>query len=225
MVASREKVISFLELLTGSGLQTRAVDVGPASLGRLVSSLDSNKSYPHNLLINFAGSKSYLTVFDGRRLIMDRELSLGLNKVLENLTKSLAIDNKQALEMLTRYGFQVKKEILDDKGSNVHDREIVDSIVEILKPYFLEISDEVNKMLLFIKSETRGKTIEHIYLLGSMARFPGASNFISEIFSLPTSVLDPLEQISMNDGRAKYINLDGPAHIAMSAGFALRGMI
>jgi Tfp pilus assembly PilM family ATPase len=225
MVASREKVIDFLDLLDRSGLRTQAVDVGPASLGRLVSSLDSNKSYPYNLLINFAGSKSFLTVFDGRRLIMDRELSFGLNKVLENLTKSLAIENEQALEILNRYGFQAKKERLGGEDSDVRDQEIVDSIVEILRPYFNEVSDEVNKMLLFLKSETRGKTIEHIYLLGSMARFPGAARFISEIFTLPASVLDPFEQITFNGGRAKYINLDGPASIAMSAGFALRGMI
>jgi Tfp pilus assembly PilM family ATPase len=225
MVASRKKVIDFLDLLTSAGLQTQAVDVGPSSLGRLVSSLDVEKNYPHNLLINFAGNKSYLSVFDGRRLIMDRELSVGLNHLLEKLTKSLAIENNQALEMLSRYGFQAKAEGVAGNGPDEHDREIIDSIVEILKPYFLEVSDEVNKMLLFIKSETRGKTIDHIYLLGSMARFPGVDHFISEIFSLPSSVLDPLAQISSNNGRPRHIALDGPAHIALAVGFALRGMV
>jgi len=226
MVASREKVLHFLELLTGAGLQVKAVDVGPASLGRLVSSLDHEKKFPHTLLINFAENKSYLTVFDGRRLIMDRELSLGLNKLLDTLSKSLAIDKEQALEILNRYGFQAKKEDLDGNGSGVYDREIVDSILEILKPYFYEVSDEVKKMLLFIKSETRGKTaVEHIYLLGCIAHFPGVDRFISEIFSLPASVFDPLAQITVNDGRTKHNNLEGPAHIALSVGFAMRGMI
>jgi type IV pilus assembly protein PilM len=225
MVACREKVIQFLDLLSGAGLKTKAVDVGPASLGRLVSSLDRDKSYPYNLLINFAGSKSYLTVFDGRRLLMDRELSLGLNNVLDTLTKSLGIEKEQALEILRRYGFQVPKTASEVNGSGVHDQDIVSSILEILKPYFLEIADEVNKMLLFIKSETRGKKVDHIYLLGSIARFPGAENFISETLSLPVSVLDPLEQVTINPSRAAHIKLDGPADIAMSAGFALRGMI
>jgi len=225
MVASRQKVINFLDLLGAAGLEAQAVDVGPSSLGRLVSSLDVEKSYPHNLLINFAGNKSYLSVFDGRRLIMDRELSVGLNHLLEKLTKNLSIDNDQALEMLSRYGFQAKVEGVAGDGADEHDREIIDSIVEILKPYFLEISDEVSKMLLFIKSETRGKTIDHIYLLGSMARFPGVDHFISEIFSLPASVLDPLAQISTNDGHARHMDLDGPANIALSVGLALRGMV
>jgi Tfp pilus assembly PilM family ATPase len=176
-------------------------------------------------LINFAGSKSYLTVFDGRRLLMDRELSLGLNNVLDTLTKSLGIEKEQALEILRRYGFQVPKTASEVNGSGVHDQDIVSSILEILKPYFLEIADEVNKMLLFIKSETRGKKVDHIYLLGSIARFPGAENFISETLSLPVSVLDPLEQVTINPSRAAHIKLDGPADIAMSAGFALRGMI
>ncbi|MDX1776518.1 MAG: pilus assembly protein PilM, partial [Desulfobulbales bacterium] len=170
MVASREKVLHFLDLLTGAGLQVKALDVGPASLGRLVSSKDFEKKFPHTLLINFAENKSYLTVFDGRRLIMDRELSLGLNKLLDVLAKSLAIDREQAMELLNRYGFQAKDEAVGSNGFSMDDREIVDSILEILKPYFYEVAEEVKKMLLFIKSETRGKTaVEHIYLLGCIA--------------------------------------------------------
>ena len=224
MVAPREKVINFLDLLSGAGLRVKTIDVGPASLGRLVSSLDHDKRYPHNLLINFAENKSYLTVFDGRRLVMDRELSLGLNNLLDTLTKSLAIDKEQALEMLSRYGFRAKQESSSSNDSIVHDQEIVDSIVEILKPYFSEVFDEVNKMLLFLKSETRGKTIEHIYLFGCIAHFPGVARFISDIFSLPASVFDPLAQITVNDGHTKHFGLEGPAHIALSVGFAMRGM-
>ena len=225
IVAPRQKVINFLDLLSNAGLQVQAVDAGPSSLGRLVASLDHNKSYPHNLLINFAENKSYLSVFDGRRLIMDRALPLGLNNLLETLAKSLGIAKEQALEMLTRYGFQTKREDLNNKDTGVDDREIVESIVEIVKPYFHEVSDEVSKMLLFTKSETRGKTIEHIYLLGCIARFPGAEEFISEIFSFPVSVLDPLAPFTIKDGHIERINLDGPAQIALSVGFALRGMI
>jgi len=224
-VASRKKMINFLDALNGAGLKVQAVDVGPSALGRLVSSLDHNKKYPHNLLINFAGNKSYLSVFDGRRLIMDRALPLGLNTLLDTLTKKLGIEKNQALGMLTRYGFQANKEIGEEDASSVHDQEIVDSIVEIIKPYFHEISEEMNKMLLFTKSETRGKTIEHIYLLGSIIRFPGAERFISDFFSFPASVLDPLSHVSIAEGRAQYIDLDGPAHVALSVGFALRDII
>ena len=156
IVAPRQKVIDFLDLLNNAGLQVQAVDAGPSSLGRLMSSLDHDKSYPHNLLINFAENRSYLSVFDGRRLIMDRAIPLGLNNLLDTLAKSLGIAKEQAMEMLTRYGFQANSETLDNKGTGIDDREIVDSIIEISKPYFHEISDEVNKMLLFTKSESRG---------------------------------------------------------------------
>ena len=224
-VALREKLINYLDALRHAGLKVQAVDVGPSALGRLISSLDPDKNYPHNLLLNFAGNKSYLSVFDGRRLIMDRALPLGLNNLLETLTNSLGIEKEQALEVLNRYGFKIKKGGGEGDESSVQHQEIVDAIVEILKPYFQEISEELNKMLLFTKSETRGKTIEHIYLLGSMIRFPGAERFISEILSFPASVLDPLAHISIKEERAKYINLDGPAHVALSMGFALRGMV
>jgi Tfp pilus assembly PilM family ATPase len=225
MVAPREKVIDFLDLLTGADLQVKAVDVGPASLGRLVSSLGHDKSYPYTLLINFAENKSYLSVFDGRRLIMDRELTLGLNNLLDILTKSLKIDKEQAMEMLTRYGFQTNKEDFNANGSGLHDQEIVDSIVEILKPSLSEVFVEVNKMLLFVKSETRGKKVEQIYLLGCIAHFPGVDHFFSEIFSLPAALIDPLAQITIDDRRTKHFGLDGQVHIALSVGFAMRGMI
>ena len=224
-VVSRAKMIHFLDVLSGAGLQVKAVDVGPSCLGRLMSSLDHKKNYPHNLLINFAANRSFLSVFDGRRLMMDRSLPLGLNHLLEILAKNLGLDNEQAMAMLTRYGFQARNEAADNNDSGLNEQEIVASILEIVKPFFHEIADELNKMLLFTKSETRGKIIEHIYLLGCFVRFPGAEQFISEFFSIPVSVLDPLAHIDIKEGRAHYIHLDGPAQIALSMGFALRGMI
>ena len=225
IVAPRQKIIKFLELLDAAGLQVQAIDAGPSSLGRLVASLDREKSYPNTLLINFAENKSYLSVFDGRRLIMDRAVSLGVKDLAGTLAASLGIDRDQAVEMLNRYGFETMARSEDDKTTEVNNKEIVDSIVEIVKPYFHEISDEVNKMLLFTKSETRGKTIDHIYLLGSLARFPGADRFISKIFSFPVSVLDPLAHIVPGNGHMERINIEGPAQVALSVGFALRGLI
>lgn len=220
-VAQKKDVLSFLDLLEGAGLEVAFLEVGPAALRRLLASLDQEKRYPSLLLINFGRAKSFLTILSGQRLLMDREIDFGENKLVATICQSLAINEKQALEILYKYGLGVA----EVAGMPMSDelKAIADTTREILKPVFFELAENINKALIFMASETRGQTVEGVYLLGSVARYPGADHFISELFSLPVKILHPLAHFRLASPDAIPKDLDPVVSIAMATGLALRG--
>ena len=220
-VAKKPDVISFLEILEGAGLDVVSLEVGPAALRRLVASLDKEKRYPSLLLINFGRVCSYLTVLSGRRLLMDREISFSENQLIETICSSLGLSERQARTILNKYGLGVPTLGLQDESSELE--EILTATKEILKPIFLELTENINKSLIFLASETRGETVEKVYLLGSIARYPGAEEYIAEMFSIPVSVLHPLKHFKQASKNAVPKELDPLVSIAMATGLALRG--
>lgn len=240
-ICDYRETIDYLELLTGAGLDAVALEVGPAALRRLVAAMDRKNTFSTVLLINCGRGSSFLTVMTGRRLVsdttladrddlsapdqnkalmLDREVIFGETRLLSHLSTVFDITSRQAGEMLLSVGFEPPAGATPRLDGE--ERELAITITEVLKPLFIELEDEVNKALIYTASETRGASIERIYLLGSIARYPGVSALLSEMFSLPVEVVDPLRQFEADP---KIIDGIGPvAGIALAAGMALRGM-
>ena len=161
--------------------------------------------------------------------MMDREVQFGEQKLITRLSKAFSIAEHHALKLLYEMGFG-RKPPLSKEGEDEED-EIVQTITEILKPLFLELAEEVNKVLIYTASETRGDKIERIYILGSVARYPGSDFLMTEMFSIPVEVLNPLERFAREgDGcslntRRMLAGLGPPAGFALAAGMALRGLV
>jgi type IV pilus assembly protein PilM len=221
-VAKRESVTSYLELFAKANLRVRALDIGPAALRRLVISFDSIDNFPLVLLMNFGRDKSYLTVIDGRRLIMDRELDFGENRLILQLSKLLDLTEEQALRVLRHYGL-LKPGPVADQNRQDEVQEILASVAEILHPVFLEFIDNVNKTLIYTASMLHGKSVQQIYLLGRVARYPGADVFLEQMLSLPVAVMDPFSLFETSNSPGKPQNPDITAGNALATGLALRG--
>lgn len=240
-VSKREDVISHLELLAGAGLNVHALDVGPVALRRLIASLDYENKYPIVLLINFAKDDSYLTVLSGNRLVMDEKIDFGVenvckslmmdrtvgfgeNMLVSQLSKILQIEESHAYQLLSEYGFENNIENATMESLNTARHEIVQTIREILNPLFLELATEVNKVLIYTASETRGGSIERIYLLGSVARYPGIASLISNMLSIRAEVLNPLALFETNGQLSLLEDRIPVVSIALATGLALRGI-
>ena len=221
-VAKREAVTSYLELFARANLSVDALDIGPAALRRLVAASDSSDEFPLVLLMNFGREKSYLTVIDGRRLIMDRELDFGENRLIHQLSKLLDLREDQALRILTQYGLW-KSDPGADQNLQDKAQEILSSVAEILHPVFLEFIDNVNKTLIYTASMLHGKSVQQIYLLGSVARYPGADTFLEQMLSLPVSVMEPFSLFETSNSDGKPLSPDIKAGDALATGLALRG--
>jgi type IV pilus assembly protein PilM len=220
--ARRDAVIDYLELMRKAGLQVQAMEIGPVAIKRLISAL-SEPDYQNVLAVNFGLHLSYLTMISGRRLLFDQQIDFGEQALLLQISKSLDMDEDDARKLVYRFGLQHSAYATQHEGG---DDDISNTLLQIVKPSFLALVEEINRALIYAASETRGETVKRIYLLGSIARWRGADEILNRLLDIEVmNIPDPLSSfcpIPIPEADSS----DSPApEIAVATGLALRGMI
>lgn len=211
-IAQRDSVIDYLEVITRSGFDVDALDVGPAAIRRLICTLYDEDNVETVLVVNAGKVKSYLTIISGRRLLFDQQVSFGESLLLDNLTQTLELPENVCRELLLRHG-------LDKKD------EIPSTLLEVLKPLFIKLVDEINRILTFTASQTHGMPITRFCLLGSIARWPGAETLLRELIDIPlTTNQRQLAECFIDPGEAGESWSSSIPELAVATGLALRGL-
>ena len=223
-IAERETVIDYLELLRQAGLAVAALEIGPVAILRLVNALREKRHHENVLVINFGRCDTYLTVLAGRRLILDRHIEFGEEPLVNLLSKTLELTPEASVALLNEHGVFASSD-QHARGNDValgHAGDVNQVIMEILKPVFMDLSEEVRKVLVYTASQMRGASVDYIYLLGSVARWPGADRLVSSILSLPAGILNSQEAFANSSETSTQQSQLPVAGIAIAAGCALR---
>lgn len=221
-LAPRDKVVAYLDMLTGAGLEVDALDVGPAALARLVSHAGALNSAefplsPNVLLVNFGADSSFLTVIWGRRLMLDRAVEFSENRMLSCLKQVLDMPEELAIRLL----YEKNAPLSIENGSP---DEASQMVAEVLRPEIAPLLQEINKTLVYMASRTRGKLVDRIYLSGRAACYPGILNCLREKLKVPVEILDPVTVFASKHGHPHEEGLGTVAGIALTTGLALRGV-
>lgn len=218
-LAPRDKVMAYLDLLTGAGLEVDALDIGPAALARLVSHAGALNTAefaqaPNMLLVNFGADSSFLTVIWGRRLLLDRAVGFSENRMLTCLKKVLDMPEELAMRLL--YEPPSIENGSPDEASRM--------MAEVLRPEIAPLVQEINKTLVYMASRTRGKLVDRIFLSGRVACYPGILNILREKLNIPVEILDPVAVFASKLRKPHEDGLGAVAGIALTTGLALRGV-
>lgn len=223
-VSERDKVVDFLELARKAGLDTTALEIGPLAISRLTSALSEDSGEATILVVNSGRRASYLTLISGNDLLFDQEVAIGEQSLVKHICETLDMPEETARHLLSRTGVSPGENedavaiALDESG-------LVNTLSEILKPQFMKLVEEIKRAFLYAASETRGRGVTQVYLLGSIARWPGAEQLLSNLSgSRVSKIPNPLALFPSNETTE-----DAGAHfapeIAVATGLALRGMI
>ncbi len=234
-LARKDSVQAYLEQLRLAGLDVQALEIGPVAIRRLIVSMQQQQDHVVNsLVVNLGLNNTFLTVLSGRRLTLDRDIEFAELALISKLAKVLEIDQQRARRMLYQHGFhsQEQKPQTTDKvpPPPSPDNQITDTLAEILKPEFRQLTDEINKVMGYIASQSHGSSIDIVYLLGGIARWPGIEEVLGALLELPVHVLNPLAQFKSVAGDVPGNGNDSQEHIAgatyaLATGCALRGLI
>lgn len=222
---ARADVMAFLETLQQAGFDIQDLDVGPAALNRLVSELPHNAARNGNvLLINYGAERTYLTLISGRRLLMDKEVEFGSRMLIDRIAEALDVEKEFAVDIAERQGLAYAVPTLGDasQGTAI---DSVNPIVEILKPAFGRLVDELRRACLYAASESKGEAVDQVYTFGSIARWLGANDLLSEMANIPVADSLPVTAIFDSDTSSEledFANI-GP-ELAIATGLALRGL-
>lgn len=219
LVASipREQVEEYLALLDHARLDPVAIEIGPTAIKRLVSRLSEHQSNGNDLVVNFGDRRSYLTLISGRRLMFDSRFSIGELTLIEQLANALETTSVKARELVRRHGLVPTLHADGSEGAAV-----AETILEILKPRFLEIVEEISRALVYAASETRGIPVRHVYMLGSLARWSGIERIFSDLLELPVGVVPDPWMDPTKAGHQPGAIGQTPPEMAVATGLALR---
>ena len=221
-IARCKAVIQYLELLRKSGLHTKQLEIGPSAIRRLVAAIGHQGQHENILAINFGRDQSYLTVVSGKRLLLDQAVNLGEIKLLESIATALEMPLDSAHELVNSTRFSISGPQPGSDGNL--DIDIAGTLQEIIKPVFLELAEEVNRVLVYTASQTHGETISRIFLLGSLARWEGIDQLLNSLVKLPVETIpDPLKHFGQTARSAD--NSQAKPEIAVATGLALNGML
>lgn len=223
--SKRSDVLKFLENLRLARLQVVELEVGPAALNRLVGQLPRQSGTRGNVLVvNYGARSSYLTLISGRRLLLDKEIDFGAKQLIEQIARGLDITDEMANDIVVREGLaQPTKKPFG--ATAVLTEEDLNPVVEIVRPVFGRLVEEVRRACLYAASESQGDVIENVYTFGTIARWPGADKLLGEVARIP--VADTLPLTAIFDGGDQSHTFEyagiGP-DLAVATGLALRGL-
>lgn len=223
-VSKRQRIVDFLELTRKAGLDVEALEIGPVAISRLVGAMSMASGSENVLVINSGRRASYLTVISGTDLLFDQEVDFGENRLVSQAAETLDMSEEMTRDLILRSGVQktandhAVAETLSEAG-------IENTMAEILKPQFLKLVDEIKRVCLYAASETRGGTVTKVYLLGSIARWPGSETLLATLSGVDVAKIpDPLALFPSSDGStASKTGLAAP-EIVVATGAALRGI-
>lgn len=223
-MAKRDKVERLLNTLTHSGLEVHSLDIGPAALKRLVSSLSSKDSRNNVLLINIGDESSYLTIVSGRRLLFDQPVRFGCLQLVQEIAKTLDISPQKANALIHQHGLHAESDNQPGNDS-AGQQDVSATLLEIIKPSILKLVEEINRVLVFTASETHGEPLSRVLLLGCIARWPGAQKLMMSFLDVQA----PQVQLEFNqifqdadDKTARWS--EHLPEMAIATGLALRGL-
>ena len=224
-VAEKDKVTRLLNTLIACGLVVEALDVAPTALRRVVSALYTGHAADNVMLIHTYHDESYLTVISGRRLLFNQSVDFGEHLLLERISTELDVTRDSARALVVDNGLQ-KQPLARAIGAD-HETDVAATLLEIVKPCFLDLVNEINRVLVFTAAETHGVPVSRVCLLGSLAHWPGAQQTLMSLLD----IRQPDGQIEFNqvfcdendDTRVPWEGLFSDISIAM--GLALRGVL
>lgn len=224
-MAKQEAIENFLDLLTGCGLSVEALEIGPVAVKRLVSTMTGAADSQKVLTVNFGTQKTYLTVIWNNELLLDREIDFGMDNILNAIAKAFDVNINTALEVLHQYGLAENESVQFELDDDTENNSIKNVLIDILKPSFFVLTEEIKDVLVYVASETRGGAVELIYLMGSLARISAVDQILDRLISIPVKTINPFYGFSMQKNPASIDDLGPLSGIAVATGLSMRGKL
>ncbi len=226
-LARRERVDRLLKALMHCGLEVDSLDVAPTALRRLVSALYTGHAADNVLLIHSYADDSYLTVISGRRLLFNQSVTFGENQLLEAIVRELEISRDSARTLVQDHGLERRPLAQAVGADTATGNDIAATLLQIVKPCFLDLVADINRVLVFTAAETHGVPVSRVCLLGCLAHWPGAQNTLMSLLDIEQPVSQTeFNQIFEDDNDATRMSWEGLfSDISIAMGLALRGLI
>lgn len=223
-VSRLEHVSNYLEILRSAGLDVNFLEIGPLAIKRLIESGPTAEQHDHVVVINIGNTASHITTISGKRLLADQEVPFGEELVLKAIAKPLDLAQSVARDLVLSNSLDPAHKSAAATDGDV-DSDVVRTLVDIVRPTFLKLVREINRAFLFADSESRGAGRKRIFVVGGIARWPGAASLLGSLAKMPVESLGRQHMPFAQDTASMATVTDQQAaEMSTAVGLALRGM-
>lgn len=204
IVASPKKIVdSYMSFAHLVGFEVASIETTISADSRLFFEAEEN-DIP-TVLIDFGSVSSDITIYD-KSLVVTGTVPGGGDTFTELIAKKLAVTNREADIIKTKYGLSLSKK----------QKEITDS----LEPILSQIIKEVRRVIRYYEERSEeGKKIGQIVALGGGANMPGLSDYMTSSLRLPVRLCDPWQVLTF--GKLQPPNSSQKSMYITAAGLAL----
>jgi Tfp pilus assembly PilM family ATPase len=214
-VAKRNDVLAFLNLMRGVGLKVTCLEVSPIAIRRLINSIPKKNYRENSLVISFGMTESHMSLLSGRRLLSDQAITFAQGTLLDKISNSVGLRPNEIESLVMQYGFD------NDDANALYDIDVSKILRESTRKYLSILIDDINRMLVYAASETRGEQVSQIYILGVMAQWPGFDQFILNAVNIPVTIVDPARAFGE---KSNEYSVHESVALAAATGMALRDL-
>lgn len=219
-VASRAEATAWCDRLRAAGLVPTALDLPAAALARLARA-SHGPGADSALVLSMQSESSFIVAMHGGRLIVLREIEVGMRRMVDALAGALDLDRASATSLL-------RGDTLWQGESDVGLPDAVEAarvVDDVLRPVLTELVAEIDRTLVYLASKTRGGTVGSLYLEGRAAAYPSVANHVRRHIGLPVDVLDPARILALGPRLEARGKGAARADLALACGLALRGAV
>jgi len=204
VAASRKIVDSYLELLQSLDLEPVAFEPSIKASARLLKITGDTSSEP-SMLVDLGSVATDIAIYD-KTLLVSSTVNGGGDTFTSLISKSMKMSMEQAAKLKNEVGIA-----FSDKQQR---------IIDAIKPQVDTLIREIQKSNRFYSERTdkSGKKITRVVTVGGGAVMPGFNQYLSKQLRLPTSNLEPWQEISFGSlkmpdepDRSMYITAAGEA--------------
>ncbi|MBI3037798.1 type IV pilus assembly protein PilM [bacterium] len=217
VVAQKELVNSYMDILKQSGVGTEAIDVDTiAALNALETSIkqtaDSQEGGEVVAVIDAGARTTNISVLKASTLMFTRNIPIAGNNITQMIMNVMKQEFDQAEQIKV-----TEAEINIGGGTENEVSEVVRTTVE-------ELSSEIRRSFDYFKAQSREPLIHRIILSGGTANLKGFNTYLSNELGVDVYMGNPLEGVAVttSDTDSLYSNLQ---QFTVAIGLALRGAV
>lgn len=209
IIASRAEIVNGrLEALRQAGLDVKVVDVESYAIERaaqlLKSTLPAHGENKVIAIIDVGAKYSHLYVLQNMKIIYTRDEEFGENQLIDAIAQHYSMTPAAA------------KDAFDQKTLPAEFN------LTILQPFYDKFFLQVKRTLQFFYSTSHHSVIDHIVLIGGIAKEPDIAQLLQEHLKVPTSIGNPLADMDF----AKTVDQEAirleASSLMVACGLALR---
>ncbi len=217
VVAQKEIVNSYTDVLTQAGIKPEIVDVDTIAVinsleASILQTAQSQEGGEVVAVINCGARTTSISIMKAGVLMFTRNIPKGGNDITRRIMESMNYDYEQANAAKASGECSV---IVNEGESN--------ELGEVIRPEIEDLVTEIRMSFDYFKAQSREPVIHRIVLTGGTANLPNFSNFLMNELGVDVDLGNPLENIGITvaDTDGLYNNLQ---QYAVAIGLALRGV-